>query len=83
MGIFENLLHRYLEGMSNAVGQIEGRIMLFRLQRVDRLPGYANAFAKFFLRPVPLRTEHFEAVLHQFEVRMKGETAPNAIQNSG
>jgi hypothetical protein len=35
------------------------------------------------LRPVPLRTEHFEAVLHQFEVRMKGETAPNAIQNSG
>jgi hypothetical protein len=47
------------------------------------LPRYANAFAKFFLRPVPLRAEHFEAVFHQFEVRMKGDTAPNAIQKSG
>ncbi len=83
MRILEDLLHRYLEGMSNAVGKIERGIVFLRLQRVDRLPGYANAFAKFFLRPVPLRTEHFEAVLHQFEVRMKGETAPNAIQNSG
>ena len=83
MRIFENLLHRCTEFLGNPVGEVERRIVFFRFQRVDCLPRDADAFAEFFLRPVPLGAHHFESVFHQWEVRMKGETIANDAHKSG
>jgi hypothetical protein len=83
MRVLENLFHGSAEFFGNPICEIERRVVFFGFQRVDRLTRDADAFAEFFLRPVALRAQDFEAVFHQCEVRMKGETRPQQAHNRG
>ena len=83
MGVLEDPVDGDFKGGCDPVGQVQGRIVFFGFERVDRLAGDADLLAELLLGPVPLGAEGFEAVFHQCELRMNGETNPQTPQKSG
>ena len=74
--VLEDLLHRKLEDDGDAVSEIQGGIVLFRLDGVHRLTGNAQALAELLLRPASTDAELPQLVLQARVRRRKGETAP-------
>lgn len=64
MWVFKYLIHRNMEGLGDAKGQIQRGIVLSGFQGIDRLSRNPDLFAQFILRPVLLGPEHFEFILH-------------------
>jgi hypothetical protein len=73
---------RLAEDGGDAVGEVQGGVVLLGLQRIDRLARHSDGAAQLLLGPAALGAKFLHAVLHRL-VRMKGETTPKQPQKTG